>query len=98
MKRLLFIIVWTVGSFFGWMKWMSLLTGVVYRMVAERQVFPTWTLQACFIGLWFGGTLLIPAIVAVLGMRGKLPGTARARGLMPRGFEIGSADRATRTL
>lgn len=77
MFRVLISVGWVVGSILAW--WCVLFAiglGAEY-LTNERQVrLPDWFDPFFNEVLSFGGTVLIPAFVALLVVRGKLPGTA----------------------
>lgn len=94
MQRLLripFIILWTLGSLWAWLFFLSLALRKVVGMKVGPPVArwtPSWVDHLVLYGLYGAGTLLITSFVLIQGVRGRLPGTAKSRREAPRGFEI----------
>ena len=80
MLRALIFVAWVFGSVPLWWCVLFLFNPVITYLVNERQLhLPDGFYLFFNYGLVLGGTLLIPAIVAVLALRGKLPGTAHVK-------------------
>ena len=94
MQRLLripAIILWTLGSLWAWLFFLTLaLTKVVGMKVSPpvARWTPSWVDHVVLYGLYGAGTLLITTYVLIQGVRGKLPGTAKANRELPRGFPV----------
>ena len=86
MRIVIVTIVWVILSMFVWSSAWFLLASWLAHLVNERG----WRLPDIFLDLLnYGGgaaILIIPSVVAVLGMRGKLPGTRSRVG--GRGFAV----------
>jgi hypothetical protein len=86
-RRIIASIGWVVTSLVVWAIVCNVVGFSLMYLVNERQIsVPAWTTDA-YNWIAVGGLVLIPAFVAVLAMRGKLPGTGlrRAQG---RGFPL----------
>lgn len=94
MQRLLripFIVLWTLGSLWAWLFFLSLALRKVVGMKVGAPVArwtPGWIDHLVLYGLYGGGTLLITTFVLIQGVRGKLPGTAKANRELSRGFPV----------
>jgi hypothetical protein len=82
-------IAWVVGSLAAWAVVCNLYSYVVFMYLAnERQVrIPVWMDVDVYNWVAVGGIVLIPPAVAVLAIRGYLPGTGR-RASKLRGFPV----------
>jgi hypothetical protein len=86
-RRIIAGIGWVIASLVVWAIVCNVVGFSLMYLVNERQVsVPAWTTDA-YNWIAVGGVVLIPPVVAVLAMRGKLPGTGvrRSRG---RGFPL----------
>ena len=81
-------VAWVVGSFFAWAAVCNLFGFFVFIYLhGERQVsLPAWTADV-YNWTSVGGSVLIPAFVAVLAIRAYLPGTGRRPSKL-RGFAV----------
>ncbi len=89
--RIPFIIVWTLGSLWAWLFFLSLALRKVVGMkvgVPVARWAPGWIDHIVLYGLYGAGTLLITSFVLIQSVRGKLPGTAKAQRKLPRGFPV----------
>jgi multisubunit Na+/H+ antiporter MnhB subunit len=80
--RALVFIGWIVGSLIAW-DCVLYFVGeyVLGYFVNDRQVhLPDWFFPVLNYAVFFGGSVLIPAMVALLALRGNLPGTRRVSG------------------
>ena len=89
--RILAITLWTFGAMWVWPA--LLMLGL--RELVRRHITISWLRSAppgldvfVFYGLFGVVTMSITAFVLVQGIRGKLPGTAKSRRELPRGFPI----------
>jgi hypothetical protein len=88
LRRTLFIIAWVACGLVAWSALANAVGFTLMYLVNERQVkVPEWTLS------WLNiagvvGALVVPAASAVLGMRGKLPGTRGQTDVASRGFPM----------
>ena len=93
MRRTLLIVIWTVGSFFVWYALMWATGAVLWHLFTKRQfAVPGWALELFSYGFFLGGLVVVPAVVALLGMRGKLPGTSKVPRRVRRSFEVQPSD------
>lgn|GEM_PF-4799286 len=89
--RIPVIIIWTLGTLYAWLFFLSLALRKLVGMKVGAPVArwtPGWIDHVVLYGLYGAGTLFITSFVLIQGVRGKLPGTAKARREAPRGFEI----------
>jgi hypothetical protein len=91
--RVLAIVLWTCVAFFGWLG--AVYVGVLWLRQAQirnngkpmLKGMPQWLVNLMMIVVLFVGPLTTTALALVLGMKGRLPGTAKQRPVA-RGFEV----------
>src|SRR5688500_7599950 len=89
MRRTLLIVVWTGGGFLAWYALAWAAGAVLWHLFTKRQfAVPDRALELFSYGFFLGGLVVLPAIIALLGMRGKLPGTSKVSRPARRGLEV----------
>lgn len=89
--RILAIALWTFGAMWVWPALLLLgLRELVHRhiTISWLRSAPPWLDAFVFYGLFGVVTVLITAVVLIQGVRGRLPGTAKSRRELSRGFPI----------
>lgn len=89
--RIPVIILWTLGTLYAWLFFLSLalrkLVGMKVGVPVARWT-PGWIDHVVLYGLYGAGTLLITSFVLIQGVRGKLPGTAKGPRQLSSGFPV----------
>ncbi len=81
LRRVLMIVIWCVGGFFTWMLiWLAAYAPIMIPE-AEGAMLPRWEeyLGEALAVAGIIGMAVIPSVLAVLGIRGRLPGTRTVR-------------------
>lgn len=81
---------WVIAGVVAWGIVCNVFIATLMYLVNKRRFrFPAWTIDV-YDWTAVAGIVLVPAVVAVLAMRGRLPGTGE-RGSKLRGFPIESS-------
>lgn len=85
--RIVAIIVWAAAGFWGWLGLCVLGGRIIVHQLNEGTLRPPDWVAMLLSAVPMLGILIIPTFLAVLGLRGRLPGTRR-KTAPPGGFPV----------